>query len=255
MENSSIEWTHHTFNPWIGCAKVSPGCDHCYAENMMATRYGRVVWGKGQARSRTSEAYWKQPLRWNAEAEAAGRRDRVFCASLADILDEEVPVQWLIDVLQLILMTPHLDWLLLTKRDGNLRRIPATLRDLYGTDLLSNIWLGVTAELQPYWNRRVRRLMQVPAVVHFVSVEPMLGPVVMGDLRPEWVICGGESGHGARPMIGKWAFDLMRECQLADVPFFFKQWGGVNKKEAGRLLNGQFYNEIPMCKKVQKGAM
>lgn len=246
MQNTSIEWAHHTFNPWIGCTRVSPGCDHCYAENLMDTRYGRVKWGDGNPRSRTSESYWRDPYKWNRLAAASGVRERVFCASLADVLDDQVPVAWLMDLLNVIRDTPHLDWLLLTHREHALGRIPALLMDMFGVNLLPNIWLGVSAELQPLWNRRVRLLMETPAVVHFVSVEPMLGGIQLNGLFPEWVICGGESGAGARGMFDEWVIELMMECQACDIPFFFKQWGGVNKKAAGRELLGRTYDEFPV---------
>ena len=122
--NSKIEWTTHTFNPWIGCTEVSPGCAHCYARDMMERRYHRVQWGAGQPRSRTTADYWKQPARWHRQAQASGQRDRVFCASLADWLDDEVPIDWLADLLKLIESTPHLDWLLLTKRIEHWSRSP-----------------------------------------------------------------------------------------------------------------------------------
>src|ERR1700730_6921319 len=118
-ENSKIEWTDHTFNPWIGCTKVSPACDHCYAEAMMDTRYGRVRWGAGEDRSRTSKANWQQPLKWNRIAQADGARPLVFCASLADVFDNEVDPLWRRELFALIEATPSLIWLLLTKRIGN----------------------------------------------------------------------------------------------------------------------------------------
>jgi protein gp37 len=124
-ENSNIEWTHHTFNPWIGCTKVSDGCKNCYAENLMDKRYGRVKWGPQGTRVRTSEANWKKPLKWNREAEAKGERHRVFCASLADVFedkpDQPEMEQWRLELLELIIKTPYLDWLLLTKRPENVR--------------------------------------------------------------------------------------------------------------------------------------
>ena len=121
-ENTKIEWADHTFNPWTGCTKVGPGCDHCYAEGW-AKRSGQVQWGHGAARRRTSEANWKQPMRWNAEAERIGVRYRVFCASLADVFDNEVPAEWRADLFDLIAKTPNLDWLLVTKRVGNVERM------------------------------------------------------------------------------------------------------------------------------------
>lgn len=316
-ENSKIEWTDHTFNPWIGCTKVSPGCAHCYAETLMDVRYGRVKWGKGQPRLRTSAANWKKPLSWNrlaysfAQCEVCGwrgdrsvkkrstdsvihcpqcdtrgslrggPRPRIFCSSLADWLDEEVPVEWLADLLGLIHATPHLDWLLLTKRPQNFRSrinsaFMAVANDRHDADLLnwisawsveegceegeldvppSNVWIGTTVEDQERANQRIPWLLDIPARVRFLSCEPLLGPVDLTDVRlieqktpnhprvtvnaltgqvsgPDeiiervhWVICGGESGPGARPMHPDWARSLRDQCQAAQVPFLFKQWG------------------------------
>jgi len=192
--NSSIEWTDHTFNPWIGCQHVSPGCDHCYAEAMMDTRYHRVQWGPHGSRVRTSEAYWRQPIRWAEQA--SSRRPRVFCASLADWLDNKVPQQWRQDLADLIVATPELDWLLLTKRIELFDRLAPWSR----WDVPPNVWIGVTCENQDYFNRRWALTYGMNAV-RFVSYEPALGPLCLGRTKPQpdWVIVGGESGHGAPP--------------------------------------------------------
>lgn len=188
MQNSKIEWTTHTFNPWIGCSKESPGCFHCYAERDFDLRKHVAKWGPGQPRHRTSEAYWRQPLRWNAEAEKSGIRPRVFCASLADWLDAEVPIEWLADLLELIHKTPHLDWLLLTKRPQNWdSRIHACF------DILSlqprwlvawsmrtppaNVWIGTSIEDQQRADERIPALLEIPARIRFLSCEPLLGAV------------------------------------------------------------------------------
>lgn len=263
MENSKIEWTHHTFNPWIGCTKVSPGCKHCYAETLMDTRYGRVKWGAGQPRSFTKEDNWKKPEQWNKAAEGAAERPRVFCASLADWLDDEVPIEWLADLLGLIDKTPNLDWLLLTKRPGNWRKRLAAISGCYNLDTPSgkaawgfgaewylgekapaNVWIGTSAEDQTRWDERMPLLMNIPARVRFVSAEPLLGPVIMGELRPDWLIVGGESGQGARPMEAEWAEALCNQCD-GRTAFHFKQWGGTDKKAAGRLLQGRTWDELP----------
>lgn len=274
--NSNIEWTDHTFNPWTGCTKVSPGCANCYAEGW-AKRSGIVQWGYGQPRRRTSEANWKLPLKWNRDAArewvnytaavaagagypgAAPRRPRVFCASLADWLDQEVPIEWLADLLELIHLTPHLDWLLLTKRPQNWRgRLVAAsvrmLRDVgepedeYSDEAYSfvkhwllgnrppNVWIGTTVENQEMANQRIPDLLEIPAQVRFLSCEPLLGPVDLRHVRIgdnqwfpfqhlHWVICGGESGPKARPMHPDWARGLRDQCRAAEVPFLFKQWG------------------------------
>lgn len=184
--NSKIEWTDHTFNPWIGCTKVSQACDHCYAEVSTPSRTLGVTWGAGQERLRTSKANWALPVRWNAQAEAFraqhGRRQRVFCASLADVFDNEVPVQWRRDLFDLIAATPNLDWLLLTKRIGN-------ARNLYGGAYLdsarawpANVWLGATICNQEEADRDIPKLLRTPARVRFLSMEPLLGPVDLAHL-------------------------------------------------------------------------
>ena len=347
-ENSKIEWTDSTWNPWIGCTKVSPGCANCYAETLMDTRYGRVKWGKGNPRSRTSESNWKLPLRWNDTAicnecgehskiariagnlgkcpvchKDAMRRPRVFCSSLADWLDDEVPVEWLADLLALIHATPNLDWLLLTKRPQNWgHRVNYSAAYLLAAKLPagewaaqwttghhpSNIWIGTTVEDQARADLRIPELVQIPAKVRFLSCEPLLGPVNLklerwrcnsydvlkgpvlklsgeiswkmdGESMIHWIISGGESGHGARPMHPVWAMALRDQCAAAGVPFLFKQWGEwqpfgqgaaymdyfkrsiliphgpgstgwpmylVGKKEAGRLIDGVEHNGFPV---------
>lgn len=243
-ENSKIEWTHHTFNPWIGCQKVGPGCDHCYAEAMMDTRLGRVDWGPHASRSRTSASYWQQPRKWDREAAAAGERRRVFCASLADVFDNHNSITsgWRGDLWHLIARTPYLDWLLLTKRPGN---IPDMLPDGYGAPAWGsgwpNVWLGCTITSQAEADRDIPKLLSVPAQVRFLSMEPLLGPVdiervymdrvdcAFGETASmhglDLVIVGGESGPRARPMHPDWARSLRDQCIAAGVAFFFKQWG------------------------------
>ncbi len=266
MKDSKIEWTHHTFNPWIGCTKVSPGCAHCYAEALMDTRYGRARWGKGKPRVRTSDAYWRQPTTWNNHASSNWQRDRVFCASLADVFDNEAPIDWLDDLFLLIAKTPYLDWLLLTKRPENimprLKQISANRygrsptwdlwRDWEETYGFPNVWLGVSAEDQQRYDERVGELMTISARIRFVSAEPLLGPIRMGPPSPHWLIVGGESGKGARDMEADWVRDLRDESKMHNVAFFFKQWGGVNKNATGRMLDGRVYNEIPASVKRER---
>lgn len=236
-ENSKIEWTDHTFNPWEGCQKVGPGCDHCYAETRNARFAGgkAVNWGPGAPRRRTSASNWQKPVSWNAAhvefLERHGRRQRVFCASLADVFDNAVDPAWRSDLFDLIERTPNLDWLLLTKRIGNVARMLPSLewarRD--------NLWLGATVCNQAEADRDIPKLLALPAHVRFLSMEPLLGPV---DLTPhlqasstaathalDWVIVGGESGPGARPMHPDWPRNLRDQCQSAGVPYLFKQWG------------------------------
>ncbi len=267
-ENTKIEWADHTFNPWIGCTQVSPGCDNCYAAVNTASRALGIQWGPGQARHRTKT--WSEPEKWNRAHEAFqaqhGRRQRVFCASLADVFDNEVDPQWRADLFNLIEATPNLDWLLLTKRIGNANAM------MYGTLLdrangwtpPGNLWLGATIVNQTEADRDIPKLLAVPAAKRFLSMEPLLGPVNLtqvmrssydGDwtycdnvltgflanksggstdrqYAVDWVIVGGESGPGARPMHPDWARSLRDQCEAAGVPFLFKQWGewtpGVN---------------------------
>ncbi len=266
-KNTNIPWCDHTFNPWIGCTKVSPGCWKCYAEAQNKRWAGGENWGPGAPRRRTSEANWRQPLKWNREEDGvmvshaefvANRRPRVFCASLADWLDDEVPIEWLADLLDLINRTPNLDWLLLTKRPGNWEKrvwevgdfaqLPDTARGAHtgpsfarrwydNKQAPANIWIGTTVEDQKRAEERIPSLLKIPARVRFLSCEPLLEPVNLDFGHPRfrtaesyhsyihWVICGGESGPGARPMLVEWADDLRRQCAASAVPFFMKQLG------------------------------
>ena len=218
-EQTGIAWTDHTFNPWIGCTAVSPACDHCYAETL-AKRYG---WDF-TARRRTSENNWRNPRRWNRAAERDGVRRRVFCASLADVFDNQVPPEWRVDLWDLIRACPALDWQLLTKRPQNIAKmLPANWG--FGWP---NVWLGTTAEDQVEYDRRWPKLRDVSATVHFISYEPALGPltIINGIMPiPDWVIAGGESGPGARVMLPWWTAQLCAECDDAGAAFFFKQVG------------------------------
>lgn len=272
-KDSSIEWCDHTFNPWEGCSKVSPGCANCYAENRNARFGGGTApnWGKGKPRRRTSAAYWRDPFKWDREA-AEGLaegvlldkdigRPRVFCASLADWLDDEVPIEWLADLLQLIHRTDSLDWLLLTKRPENWStRIAVATNTIADSNPKSaswsrawlngtpppNVWIGTSTEDQIRYDERIELLCDIPAVVRFLSVEPLLGPIDLGlkaNLKSQrvlrWhrpvgslvhsVIVGGESGPKARPMETAWAESLRDQCLSADVAFFMKQMGGTRK--------------------------
>lgn len=251
-EDSNIEWTKHTFNPWEGCQKVGPGCDHCYAEARDQRFTGGAHWGPHAARRRTSAANWKRVLQWDRRAWEAGKRHRVFCASLADVFDNHASIlpEWRADLWALIRATPSLDWMLLTKRPGN---IAAMLPPDWG-DGWPNVWLGCTVVNQDEADRDIPKLLAVPARVRFLSMEPLLGPVDLTELKnpavtigehiysaldcdvdpedDEWhgakihlVIVGGESGPGARAMHPDWARSLRDQCQAAGAAFFFKQWG------------------------------
>lgn len=262
VENSKIQWTDHTFNPWIGCTKVSPGCTNCYAETQRK-RFGHDEWGHGKPRTRTSAANWRKPLAWDKAAAAAGVRHRVFCASLADWLDPEVPAEWLADLLGLIDATPNLDWLLLTKRPelwrDRLKHVAAMattdgepaegalLADYWlGGDPPPHVWIGATVEDQKRADERIPHLLSIPARVRFLSCEPLLesvdlwpsfsvadhdgelsGPRVKLDGSPsiDWVIVGGESGPRARPFDIAWARSIVAQCREAVVAAFVKQLG------------------------------
>lgn len=232
-EATKIEWADHTFNPVIGCAKVSPGCDNCYAE-AWAHRFGVHDWNNATPRHVTSDANWRLPLRWNRQAEADGVHRRVFCASLADVFDLQWPDSVRDRLWELIEATPWLIWMLLTKRP-NLMQYSAP-RQWLNNVWPDNVWLGFTAEDQKHYDRRWPYMATQDVAVRFVSYEPALGPLELRpyefgfaehrhQVRPDWVICGGESGPGARPMTPDWARRLQRECHAHGVPFFLKQWG------------------------------
>lgn len=258
-DTTKIEWCDSTFNPWIGCTQVSPACDDCYAARSTPARTLGVAWGANQPRRLTSKANWSLPRRWNAQAAEFqaqhGRRQRVFCASLADVFDNEVPDAWRQELFNLIAATPNLDWLLLTKRIGNAAAMLDRATLARWTEAWPNVWIGATICNQAEADRDIPKLLATPARVRFLSIEPMLGPIELGlscenwsddiVMDPEtgayecckacdytgignaidWVICGGESGPLARPMHDSWAKALRDECAAAGVPFLFKQWG------------------------------
>lgn len=285
-EHTAISWCDSTFNPWIGCTKVSPACDHCYAARQDAFRKWTPE-GWGGPRRRTSAALWRQPLLWEREHEAFmlahGRRRRVFCASLADVFDNDVPPEWRADLFALISQTPHLDWLLLTKRIGNAAQMMFLARGGH-LPLLPNIWLGATICNQEEADRDIPKLLAVPARVRFLSIEPMLGAINLADMetdggdayldpltawtademtemwgepmpahqRIDWVICGGESGPHARPMHPDWVRSLRDQCAAAGVAFHLKQhgeWATVSEErihpEAVRLPGNLCHVQTP----------
>ena len=278
-QNTKIEWADHTFNPWWGCTKISPACDHCYAA-ALDKRTGGDHWGANQPRKRTSANNWFEPVKWNKQAAAFfaehGRRQRVFCASMADVFDNAVDPQWRLALFELIACTPNLDWMILTKRIGNV--LSMCSGDSVMFEMISaRVWLGATICNQEEADRDIPKLLAVPAAKRFLSIEPMLGAIdlthlnkdnetneinclqpykweaeienwrattetweddfedyfdksvsdVAGDMHSklDWVIVGGESGPGARPMHPEWARSLRDQCAAADVPFLFKQWG------------------------------
>lgn len=251
-EDSAISWTHHTFNPWWGCSKVSPACAHCYAETWSKRTGFDSLW-KGERRF-FGDKHWNDPIRWNKAAAAAGERRRVFCASMADVFeDREDLVPHRARLFDLIRRTPNLDWLLLTKRpenivihmkqvwhqadDTGMSELRAFVKEWLQGTAPANVWIGTTVENQEMAEQRIPALLSVPARVRFLSCEPLLGPVDLaytcfngadsfGQMPGiGWVICGGESGANARPMHPDWARALRDQCAAAKVPFHFKQWG------------------------------
>ena len=272
-KNSDIEWTHHTFNPWWGCAKVSPACENCYAE-AWAKRVGSAVWGVRAPRRFFSDEHWRDPLKWNEQCRKRGIRARVFCASMADVfenrrdLDSTRARLW-----DLIEATPHLDWLLLTKRPEAVTKLAR-----WGAEWPANVWLGTTVENQEWADKRIPHLLAVPAKVRFLSCEPLLGSVDLSAFAKKgrkspihWIIAGGESGAKARPMNPDWARSLRDFATKRAIAFHFKQWGhwapveitaetpavktillsgcrmlAMGKHAAGRELDGMVYDGFPM---------
>lgn len=226
-ETTKISWADATFNPWIGCSKVSRGCLHCYAEELMDRRYGKVKWGPTGTRVRTAASNWKQPLKWNREAAAAGVRRRVFCASLADVFEDRPELEpWRVDLFGMIDATPWLDWLLLTKRPENVVDLWAYYDCDGGPYFPPNAWIGTSVEDRKHGLPRIDILRTIPAAVRFLSIEPLvedLGPLNLAGIG--WAIVGGESGSDAVPMHPDWARSVRDQCIAAGVPFLFKQWG------------------------------
>ncbi len=360
--NTKIEWAHHTFNPWRGCTKVSAGCANCYADTLSKRNPLTLgVWGPNGTRVVAAESAWREPLKWDRAAKAAGERHRVFCASLADVFEgiDTMPAEsWepvaeaRVRLFKMIAIdTPNLDWLLLTKRPENVKPVLDAVServDHYAAESIAfawnlRVWLGTSVENQAAADARIPHLISAPAAVRFLSCEPLLGPVDLsewldpvqplfvcqrcgdefaegekgqdgrhpycggegapnGETEPSsdihWVIAGGESGPGARPMHPDWARSLRDQCRAAGVAFHFKQWGEfvpyehtaqapflvgqhgheidghllpagltdsanvvlpggwmmdecndlyrrVGKKEAGRLLDGRTWDEVP----------
>lgn len=231
MAETKIEWTAYpgadgvlkpgfTMNFWIGCTKVGPPCDHCYAETL-SNRYGWVTWGAHGERKRTSAANWKKPLQWAKAARGTGERPRVFSLSLGDWLDNQVPQSWRDDMGAVIRDTPELDWLLLTKRIQNFKRLAPWQKPP------ANVWLGITCGSQPEYDRDWPILAGIEASVRFISYEPALGPLrPKGSPAPDWIICGGESGPQARYMEPEWATRMKADCAALGIAFFMKQMTG-----------------------------
>lgn len=228
VANSKIEWTDHTFNPWIGCTKVSPACDGCYAENLMSNRYGRVQWGAGEDRLRTSAPNWRKPLAWNREAAGKTEPTYVFCASLADVFDNEVDEKWRYDLFGLIEDTPFLTWLLLTKRIGNVIKMTDPIRGC--RPLPPNAAVGATMANQEEYDRDRMKLWEVkrrlsPAFT-FGSFEPLLSLIILDRYAPDWCIVGGETNQGqhkARHADPDWMRSMRDGARRFERRFFVKQ--------------------------------
>jgi protein gp37 len=238
-KNSKIAWCDHTFNPWIGCQKISPGCDHCYAEGMNH-RFGGINWGPKAPRRRTSAANWKGPVRWNKAAQGKKVKPKVFCASMADVFDNKAPVGARDDLWALIKATPNLQWILLTKRVGN---VPKMLPADWGTGY-SNVWLGITVVDQQEADKDTPELNKIPAAKHWLSIEPQLDLIKLPE-PVEWVVSGCESGPGRRDYDLDWARGLRDECTTTNIPFFLKQIYIGKKKTETPMLDGQRWTQWP----------
>jgi protein gp37 len=235
---SKIEWTDATWNPTRGCTKISPGCKHCYAA-VFAERF-RGVKGHPYEQGfdlRLVPEKLNEPFRWKSPR-------RVFVNSMSDLFHEDIPDDYIASVVDVMLQADWHSYQVLTKRSA---RMCALLNGrLRIAAAKPHIWWGVSVENKKHGLPRVKDLRGTPAATKFLSIEPLLedlGEIDLGDI--DWVIVGGESGPGARPMLREWVVSIRRQCRRGNVPFFFKQWGGVKKKKAGRLLDGRTYDEMP----------
>ena len=245
-DETGISWTDRTFNPWWGCVAISPACDNCYAERD-AHRWDFDVWGKDADRRHLSDANWRKPLKWEREAIELGRPLLVFCASMADVFEARDDLDPLRARLwELIEATPHLIWQLLTKRPEQVtRRVPEAWMK---GEWPEHVWIGTTVENQHYADLRIPRLTAIPAPVRFLSCEPIVGPINLAGWWGngiQWVIAGGESGPGWRPMDLDHARLLRDQAAEAGVPYFFKQVGGFHGKDGGDLLDGERHHAFP----------
>ena len=241
MEDSKIAWTNHTFNPWIGCTKVSPGCAHCYAKAQQDDWLRKVEWGPNGTRVRTGPDTWAKPHEWNRAAQRTGTRLKVFCSSLADVFEDRAELApWRDEVHALIAETPHLDWQLLTKR-------PEIAAEYYRTHPIpTNVWLGTSVEDRDRAAQRIPVLRQIPATVRFLSIEPLLED--LGDVDftgVNWVIVGGESGRHYRPMEAEWVRPIRDQCEAKGIAFFFKQWAAPHAGDNGHMLDGKEHHTFP----------
>ncbi|MCL4369642.1 MAG: phage Gp37/Gp68 family protein [Chloroflexi bacterium] len=230
---SSIEWTESTWNPLTGCTKISPGCKHCYAERMARRlkAMGQPNYANGFQLT-LHESALGLPLRWS-------KPQNVFVNSMSDLFHDGVPLEFIVQVFDVMRRAHRHRFQLLTKRSHRLSEVHASL------PWPENVWMGVSVESREY-SFRIDHLRSTPAAVRFLSLEPLLGPLPDLDLQGiDWVIVGGESGPGARPLDPAWAIDLRGQCQRWRVPFFFKQWGGTRRNRSGRELEGRTWDEFP----------
>jgi protein gp37 len=231
--NSTIEWTEATWNPLTGCTKISPGCKHCYAERMSKRlrAMGQRNYANGFKLTLHDHAL-DLPLTWR-------RPQTIFVNSMSDLFQDGVPLDFIKNVFSVMKRADWHRFQVLTKRADRLAELTQEL------DWAPNVWMGVSVENQRYVSR-IDRLRSTGAAIKFLSLEPLLGPLRNLDLtRIDWVIVGGESGPGARPMDPNWVIDIRDQCRLACVPFFFKQWGGIVKSRTGRSLEGRTHDELP----------
>lgn len=231
--NTSIEWTEATWNPVTGCTKISPGCKHCYAERMAKRlkAMGQPKYANGFRLTLHSSCFG-QPLAWKLPR-------MIFVNSMSDLFHRDVPLSFIQDVFDVMREAPWHTFQVLTKRSRRLVRLGSQI------DWPDNVWMGVSVETQAY-TPRIGDLRKTSARVKFLSLEPLLGPLPRLDLQDiDWVIVGGESGPGARPMAEEWVVDIRNQCLQTDTPFFFKQWGGVRRREAGREVNGRTWSQMP----------
>lgn len=244
MADTSIEWTDATWNPVAGCTILSPGCTNCYAMRM-AARLEAMGSDKyrGLTRKSGGRAKWTGKIYLDRKAldtpKAWSKHRQIFVNSMSDLFHSDVPPAFVAKVWSTMAATPQHTYQILTKRPGNMAEITAKL------PVLPNVWLGTSVENADYLER-IDDLRRVRAAVRFISFEPLLGSVAGADLKNiHWAIVGGESGPGARAMDAKWVSEIEAACRRHGTAFFFKQWGGKNKKAAGRILNGRTYDEMP----------
>lgn len=238
-QQSAISWTDATFNPWIGCTRVSPGCDHCYAARDNERRKWVSGWDAERKRTKT----WGDPVKWNKTATITGYRPRVFCASLADVFDNAIPDEWRVDLWQLLRETPNLRWMLLTKRIGNvLKMAPADWP-------FPHVGIMATMVNQEEYDRDRLKLSAVPAPWRGISAEPLLGRIILdhkdAKANLDWIITGGESGPGHRPLDMDAVRYLRDQSRELGIAFHHKQNGGVRGKDGGCLVDGVEHKHFP----------